>query len=304
MYRHVDVLNANGIPAAIIHRRAGFRVTWFENATAIMDLSGARPTTDDFIMVPEQIASQVTTLWPGVPKVIFNQNAYETFAGHAIGPGELATPLRHPDFIATIVVSQDSKRYLEYAFPEHPTFRIHYGIDPRFFHYEPHKTMQITYMPRKNLAHILQVVSILKARRALEGVELYAIDRVAEAETARLLRQSVLFLSFGGPEGFGLPAAEAMACGCIVVGYDGQGGREFITPQYAFPIDSGDIIGFAATAERVIRMLREDPQSLAEMARRASEFVLGTYTPKREEEDILQVWRHLLARPRAIPPRA
>ena len=33
-------------------------------------------------------------------------------------------------------------------------------------------------------------------------------------------------LAFGHPEGFGLPLAEAAACGCALIGYTGLGGRE------------------------------------------------------------------------------
>ena len=36
----------------------------------------------------------------------------------------------------------------------------------------------------------------------------------------------LIFLSFGHPEGFGLPITEAMASGYWVIGYHGGGGRE------------------------------------------------------------------------------
>ena len=42
-------------------------------------------------------------------------------------------------------------------------------------------------------------------------------------EVACALQDSLLFLSCGHPEGFGLPLAEAIACGCLVVGYHGLG---------------------------------------------------------------------------------
>ena len=35
LYRHVDLLNAAGVPAAILHTREGFRCTWFPNDTRI-----------------------------------------------------------------------------------------------------------------------------------------------------------------------------------------------------------------------------------------------------------------------------
>ena len=36
VYRHVDILNEAGIPAAVLHCRAGFRCTWFENQTRVV----------------------------------------------------------------------------------------------------------------------------------------------------------------------------------------------------------------------------------------------------------------------------
>ena len=49
-------------------------------------------------------------------------------------------------------------------------------------------------------------------------------------EVALALQEALLFLSCGHPEGFGLPLAEAIACGCLVVGYHGLAGRDFATP--------------------------------------------------------------------------
>ena len=148
-------------------------------------------------------------------------------------------------------------------------------------------------MPRRNGDDALQVVNMLKFRAALAGFGLAVIYNLPEAEVARVLRESLIFLNFGTAEGSPLPPAEAMACACLVIGYDGRGGREFITPEYAFPIQTGDIVSFAATVEQVIRQIGTNPQPLREKARRASEFMLRTYTPQREEADILAAWRHL-----------
>ena len=43
--------------------------------------------------------------------------------------------------------------------------------------------------------------------------------------------QDLDILSCGHPEGFGLPLAEAIACGCLVVGYHGLAGRDFAIPH-------------------------------------------------------------------------
>jgi glycosyltransferase involved in cell wall biosynthesis len=253
-----------------------------------------RPGAGDYVLVPEQLAVQALRMWPDVRKVIFNQNAYDTFTDHRPGPGEFETPYRHRDFVATLVVSEDSQQYLTYAFPDHRVFRIHYGIDPQLFGYESEKKPQIACMSRKNGKDVLQVFSLLKARNAIEGFRLFGIQHMTEAQTALQLRESMVFLSFGGPEGFGLPPAEAMACGCVVVGYHGRGGREFMKPQYTFPVEFGDVIGYAQVTEEVIRRLREDPQPLRDQARRASEFIHETYSPQREANDIVNTWREIL----------
>ena len=48
------------------------------------------------------------------------------------------------------------------------------------------------------------------------------------------MRLATIFLTFSNQEGFGLPPVEAMACGCLVVGYHGHGGKEFLKPEWSF----------------------------------------------------------------------
>ena len=60
------------------------------------------------------------------------------------------------------------------------------------------------------------------------------IVNLDETGVAACLRESLIFLSLGQHEGLPLPPAEAMACGAIVVGYDGFGGREYMRPEFGF----------------------------------------------------------------------
>ena len=87
------------------------------------------------------------------------------------------------------------------------------------------------------------------------------------AEVIKLLQGCALFLSFGHPEGFGLPVAEAMACGCAVIGYSGLGGRELfqLGHQYgtAVEVAFGDWLGFVTAAERLDQQLNADAQAFA-----------------------------------------
>jgi hypothetical protein len=114
----------------------------------------------------------------------------------------------------------------------------------------------------ERLDDAIQVISLLKARHSLGGFELLPLDNLSESAVAASLGDSRVFLSFGYPEGFGLPPAEAMACGCLTVGFHGGGGREFITDDLAFPIEVGDILGYARTVEELLRRCRSDPVPL------------------------------------------
>jgi glycosyltransferase involved in cell wall biosynthesis len=297
MYRHVDVLNANGISSTIYHQQDGFRVTWFANQTRVAYPAEAwPPKTSDILLVPELFIWQFASMAPGVPKVVFNQNAYQTFRGQSVTHHVL--PYWQPDCIASIVVSEDSRRYLEFAFPGHSVFRVHNSIDPALFHFQSEKKRQIAFMPRKNGHNVAQVVNLLNCRGKLNGFELIPIEGKSEAEVARILGDSMIFLSFSTQEGCPMPPLEAMACGCITVGYDGFGGSEYFNRGHAVIVKQEDVIGFTVAVEQTIARLDSDPNELRQLARSASEFVLGTYTPLQESEDIIETWRQILAIPR------
>lgn len=303
IYRHVDALNAQGIDAVVVHHAPGFRVTWFEHATRVTHLPVDLRPGCDVIACSEVLGPAIGSLAPGVRKVVFNQNAYYTFHGHHPLAETFSTPYLHPEVAAAIVVSEDSAAYLRHAFPGLAVYRTRTALDRSLYHPEVRKQPRVAFMPRRRPEDAQQVLSILRCRGALDGWAVAPIEGVSQAEAARGLRESTVFLSFGHPEGFGLPAAEAMACGCVVVGYHGNGGREFFTPEHGFPVGAGDIVGFATAAERVLRALRRDAAAFRELTGRASAFVRSAYSPEREREDVTGCWRELLSRePR--PPSA
>ena len=139
------------------------------------------------------------------------------------------------------------------------------AIDDIFFHNgtRPGSHVRVAFMPRKNRAlgeQIQRVASAYLAERAgsprLEWVEIHNKTR---AEVAELLSSCHLFMSTGFPEGFGLPPLEAMASGCVPVGFTGFGGWEYMRqsritgflpqglipagPPYALPPSPQDVYG-------------------------------------------------------------
>jgi glycosyltransferase involved in cell wall biosynthesis len=327
IYRHVDILNRNGFDAFVLHRLAPFRCTWFENETQVahrlkypslsqsMSARLARRAgrsigrlsldplpvldlgPDDILVVPEVMVGLVEFA-PASPKVVFNQNAYLTLEPYSLEVEPRGVVYRRADVLGAIVVSEDSRRYLETLFPELPLWRVHYGIDPEMFAFTRAKRRRIAYMPRKNRRDLHQVLLRLHIAGQLEGWELVEIAERSEVETAAILRDCAVFLSSAGPEGFGLPAAEAMSAGCVVVGYHGYGGSEFFTPELAFPVPAGNIVQFADTVADVLATFERAPVELSRRVEAASKFIQVNYALEREERDVVDVWTELASRSR------
>ena len=78
-----------------------------------------------------------------------------------------------------------------------------------------------------------------------------ALDAMSEYEIASHLSESIIFLAFSEFEGLPVPPVEAALSGNIVIGYHGQGGREYWTKPSFVEIEQGDIKLFVSkTIER------------------------------------------------------
>jgi hypothetical protein len=293
IYRFADVLIRHGFPAGVVHIQPGFRCSWFENQTPVICAQTVRPARDDIFVVPEGYGPQIARVAPGIAKVIFNQNCYNTFLNYPIEASAMETPYLHPDIVGVITVSEDSAAYLRYAFPGQRVFRVRPAIDQSLFHVPAAKKAQIAFMPRRCMEEARQVISILKFRGVLADFPVLEIRDSSQEQAAALLRDSAFFFSFSGIEGFGLPPAEAMACGCLTIGFHGRGGKEFFRPEFSYPIEFGDIEGYARAAETLLQRYREDPAPLRTQANAAARFIHENYSTEREEADMVSCWRQI-----------
>ncbi|BBL58717.1 glycosyltransferase [Methylomonas koyamae] len=326
IYQHVDILNRNGIAAYVVHNNPGFRVSWFENETSIvywrnspierirgklkrrfypdqvveLHIKGGKQATigaNDILVIPELYGPDLAWEYgKGIKKVILNQGCYLTFNGYSLNKKRLITPYHDPDTIATLVNSKNGEDYLKHVFPDLTLHRFRLSIDPNIFYFQAEKKKQLCFSRIKNQQDAMQVINILKFRGALEDFDIVPFINLPQTEVAKTFRDSAIFLSFGYPEGFGLPAAEAMASGCIVIGFHGGGGREFFDPKFSYPIEQGDIIDFAKTVEFVIKNYQQHPEKMLEKGRLAAEFIRNTYSLEIEEKEIVSAWQTILAK--------
>ena len=294
-YRAVDTLNDAGLAAAIVHRRAGFACSWFTHSTRIVPSRHVVVGERDVIVVPELYGPSILALPTGVRHVIFNQNPYLTLDSLAAGPAAAAPYVDNPDLAVVVVVSDDSAAVLEHAFPGTPIQRIRLGVDPAIYH-PPAEVAprRIAYMPRRRAAAARQVLRLLELRGVLDSWELVAIDGCSDVEVAEILRGSRIFLSFSEREGFGLPPCEALACGCLVVGFDGFAGREFFRAPFAESVEDGDVVAFARAVELLARRFDDGPAAMGAASQAGARFILSRYSPSTEQQDLLDVFGPLL----------
>ncbi|HEY6630834.1 MAG TPA: glycosyltransferase [Rhizobiaceae bacterium] len=293
IYRHVDILNSAGIRAFVMHRKQGFRCSWFENVTPIVAQARVQIEPRDVIVIPETEADLLSVLPVGLRYVIFNQNSHLTWTQIDSESGALYTS--DPDLAAVITVSTHNEEMLRYAFNGCPVRRIRLSVDPVLFYpSEDERPRRLTYMPRRGRSEAAQVIAMLRGRGVFDRWDLQALDGLPHSGVAQQLRTSRIFLAFTGQEGFGLPAAEAMACGNYVIGNHGFGGREFFNEDFSVPIESGDVVGFARAVEEAIRMETQDHGWCERKGRQAASFISSTYGLDQEREDVIRTYVEIL----------
>ena len=138
------------------------------------------------------------------------------------------------------------------------------------------------------------MLSMLYSRGVLEGWTVVPLHGMPEHEVARHLQDSAIFLSFSEREGLPLPPAEAMACGCVVIGFHGFGGRDF--GDNAIWVADGDVVAMAQAAESALVKWSLDNNEFQALTDRASRHIHGTYSAANTEHDVRACIRVLCRR--------
>ena len=332
LYRQVDVLNKHGYKASVVHGHKHFRVTWFKNNTKVVwdpivanldnsakkgfknrlkgivkkTLGNSKYDTsiineqlhlekDDIIVLPEFYGKAVNNVFTRQKTVIYNQNCYYTFRGYGIPNQSDATSVYKQDRLqGVIVASEDAMSYIKGFVNNKPVYRVKYGIDNNVFSYQAEKKKQIAFMPRKLREDSEQILNMLHLKGGLKDWKVVPIQGMNEQQVAEVLKESAVFLSFNYREGFGMPPAEAMSCGCVVVGYAGQGGEEYFLPEITYKVPERNIRVYAETLERVVASFEKDWDIMIKKGAEASKFIRTTYSMQQEDESIVAAWDELL----------
>jgi glycosyltransferase involved in cell wall biosynthesis len=126
-----------------------------------------------------------------------------------------------------------------YGIPDLPLIPI--AIDTKRFSTSKRKRRQIAFMPRKLAEDGYFIANTFRRRhKHYADVPWVPINNVVQHRAAEIMSESAVFLSLSHKESIGLPPLEAMSCGCLVSGYHGDGGREYMTPKNGWWAETGD----------------------------------------------------------------
>ncbi len=309
LYRHVEHLVAFGWDAAIVTEVSGFRPSWFVSDAPTISLlesyeRGELTPKSTILLLPETYIGVDLSSFRGIDlsklsRVIFNQNGYYSLGnlGENI-VSSINTYYHHSSVLHVLSVSEDTHTLLSknFALPDSRLSRIINAIEPIFTPSQS-PSNRFHWMPRKNPLDVNAVLTSLQQARlehtaAWQGLPLQGLKHEQVAES---LSNARLFLSFGHPEGFGLPIAEAMAAGCWVVGYSGGGGRELFRFGASEEVPFGDWSAFISAVQRAFTLFFEQPHEAALRLQRQSIAITSLYGRAQERASIELAWSRVEA---------
>ena len=198
----------------------------------------------DFVILPE-IWAQFANNFLIKNKIkysIFVQGFYHmnSFYDHK----KLFESYKRSEFIIT--TSEETHKCLKFIFPnqKNKILKVNLSFDHKKFKIADKKDNLITFMPRK-LGDHFHILSLLLFNKLPKKWKIESLSNLHEKELLTKLSKSKIFLSFSYLEGFGMPPLEAAIAGNKVIGYTGEGGKEYWRKPIFEEIQSGDLKRFS-----------------------------------------------------------
>lgn len=289
-YQHAELLAELGFDACIYQPDG--QPKWFKSSARRLVGDQLILAPDDVVVFPE-VLQGVSGEFARAPlparKVLFCQNQY--YAVNALPPETSYRALGFTHFACSSVIA---KGFLQRVFALPEVSVLPCFVDREIF-FPRSKAMQIAVVPRKLPveARFIQKLFELKYVK-LGSIPWHFVESKSEAETAEIFGRSSILLSLSARESFGLVPIEAMASGCIVVGFHGYGGLEYATPENGYWFSPEYMEEVADALAGVVSGLEREDPNLVRM-REAGAETASRYTKSHTREALSRFYRDVCA---------
>lgn len=296
-FRHAGLLRDDGVDAVMVQSSPG-APAWFDAPDVpILDVRAWTPTPGEVTVVPEDTRFTLSSLARApVRRVMLCQNHF------LVGRGlDGATDVRDLGIEHVIATGTEIAAHVRRRFPGLPVSVVPLAVDPAVFR-PRRKRLAVAVIPRKRMTEFYHLRDSLRSfRPRWRAVPWLVLVNADEPNVAATLGEAAVFLSLARLEGVGLAALEAMACGCLVCGFHGHGGREFATAANGIWVADDDLDAALAALDRALEAAADGTAGWRVAAARET---AGRYTPARERRALLDAWRTILGGDGAAVPEA
>ncbi len=281
-HNYVDAINAMhylGYSAEVLYsQEPSFQPTLFKYHSPLKTDLTADPKRE-FFVIPEVFALSNTAslIENNIPYAISVLNGYLIDMEINMGFGDFDALERVYEKAAFIIsVSEDTTANIKLAFPKCADKIINapYVIDKAKLAPVSEKQNVITYMPRKLPRHS-QLVLLLLGNKLPKHWQVMPIDGVSEQEVYDIFTRTKIFLSFSEFEGLAMPPVMAALSGNLVIGYTGEGNKEYFHLSCFEEVMQGDVKDFV---DKLLKAVARFDQNQYEIDMQAVEFLKNKFS--------------------------
>ena len=292
LYDHVAVLREKGLDAFIVHASPGFRYRFAPRDVPVLDGSSRLDVPEsDILVIPEDHTAVIQRCRAlSCRKVLFCQNHFYIFRGMA--QGETWSDF---GFSAYLCTSDPIRQALQRWFGVSASV-VRPCIDALYFSDGPGLVgppVKVACMPRKGAANLRLVQGLLAADGVAgrAGLTWLEIDGLPRPQVAARLQEAHIYVSTSLHEGLGLPPLEAMAAGCLIVGFTGGGGLDYASADNGIWVEDENPWALAeALAKTVTAVCDRDARASLEARRAAGRSTARRYGRAQFERDLMAFW--------------
>lgn len=284
MYQHVALLGEAGRDAVVATPDAK-APWWFETPARTVGLEDI--AEGDVLVFPENNL-ELLERYSASPhrKLVFCQNPFYVWSG--VGPHASYAEL---GIEQVLCVSQTTLHYMRARMPRMKLGYAPYYIDHDLFRPAARRELQVVCVPRKRPVELMAIRDLFRvAYPRFAGLKWAVVENATEKQVAQAMSESTIFLALGRLEAHGMTLLEAMASGCLPVGFHGSpGGSDSAHAANGLWVTDDDIMGCTDQLARACALVSEGALAYQAMIARGGQ-TADAYRKEESARLLVQFW--------------